>query len=593
MPLDFGIGEGLAAILGGGAFLEAAAPIAVAATEGAALGAGGAALTGGNVGRGALFGGLGGGLAAGAGEAFSAFGDAAGGAVGIGADTGATFADSLTPATTGVLGGAIDAGTFGGAASGAIDTLASGQQVAQRFGTDPATGNFVDLSTLPSNATGIGADTGATFADSLTTATTGVAGGAVDAGTFGGDIGSGIASAAGTLGDLGGGAAAPIVAAPPPVTPFTQAAEGIPTLSGGGDIATGAGAPQATLASLGGGAGPGSTAGGTAAFAPPASLGGGGPGALDFTAATQGTPGSVFSGATDTASSIGPAAGSGIGADTGATFADSLTPATTGVEGGAVDAGVFSGSASDAPGLLSRIGGGISNVADKFGTSLEKAASDPLKLAGVALTGGSLLKDLAAPQQIPGIPQLTNLSNQTAGQGQNLINQGIGQGSVPAAGATNLAGSAVAQGQQLSSFLTNGNLPPGVQATIDQASNAAIQTIKGQYASRGMSGSSSELQDINAVKARAVSQGAQIAIQLTQQGLGFEQLGSQLYSSLIGQSNNLLQVGANLTGQSGNQLNGLIAANVAQNNQVNTAIGNLGRALAGGSVTSTNTNAAA
>jgi hypothetical protein len=418
-------------------------------------------------------------------------------------------------------------------------------------------------------------------------------------GAVGGDVASGLASAGGTLSDLGGGATAPI-AAPPPVTPFTQAAQGIPTFGGsGGDIATSAGAPQATLASLGGGAGPGSTAGGTAAFSPPAALGGGGPGALDFTAATQGTPGSLFSGASDTATSLAPGASGGLPA-AGDTAAQGAALADPGSSFGALPSGSLQGANLDISSfadnnnstLLGRIGGGIKDFASRTGTAIEKDLSDPFKDAGLALTAGGLLKSLAAPQQIPGIPQLTGLANQTGAQGQSLINQGLGQQSAPRAGATDLATSAVSQGQSLASHLENGTLPPGVQGAIDQASNAAIQTIKGQYASRGMSGSSSELQDINAVKARAVTQGTQIALQLQQQGLGFEQLGANLYNSLIGQSNNLLQVGANLTGQSGQQLNSLVATNVAQNNQVNNAIGNLGRALAGGSLTNTNTTAA-
>jgi hypothetical protein len=629
MPLDFGIGEALALALGGGAFAEAAAPIIVAGVEGAGLGAAGSAITGGKPAQGALFGGLGGALTAGAGELL-------GGVGGVAGDTASQAAALADPASSF---GALPAGSLSGAdlftggfGAGAFDAAGSAGSVGANFGNVAGlTGNFAGAvdptgtqfgnvagggsfsgggetaSFIPSDtaaqATAL-ADPASSFGalapGSLAGADLSIAGDI--GGAVGGDVASGLASAGGTLSDLGGGATAPI-AAPPPVTPFTQAAQGIPTFGGsGGDIATSAGAPQATLASLGGGAGPGSTAGGTAAFSPPAALGGGGPGALDFTAATQGTPGSLFSGASDTATSLAPGAtdtGGGlvdvggtapinpqqIASDFGATFGNDTGLPTDVVPPVPPEGGP--------PGLLQRIGGSLASIPGKIGTSLENAASDPLKLAGLAITGGGLLKDLAAPQQIPGIPQLTNLSNTTGAQGQSLIGQGLGQQSAPRAGATDLATSAVSQGQSLASHLENGTLPPGVQGAIDQASNAAIQTIKGQYASRGMSGSSSELQDINAVKARAVTQGTQIALQLQQQGLGFEQLGANLYNSLIGQSNNLLQVGASLTGQSGNQLNGLIAANVAQSNQVNTAIGNLGRALAGGNVTNNTTNVAA
>ena len=628
MPLDFGIGEALAAFAvsaGVGAETAAvAAPIIVAATEGAALGAGGAALTHQNVGRGALFGGLSAGLLQGGSEALGALSGAGGAAAGIGADTGATFADSLVPATTGVVGGAIDSGafdaTFGGLSAsqlggvsnltgnfgGAVDPTGSSFQPTAGGGSFSGGGenaSFIDTtSSIDPNAASAGA-----VGQTAPGAVGGNAGFVDTASTFGGGSGalagdiSGATSIADALGGIGTGAptgaapdlsgAIPAASAPAPVTPFTLADQGTPTVLGGSNVTSATGAPGTNIASLGGGAGPGATSG-AGAFAPPAILEGA-PQSIDATSAFQSTPGSVFSGATDTSSTFGGGA-TPVATDAATTTADAGVPAATGAAdagtGGFVDTtstfldGTTPGSGSSKS-LLDRIGGGIEK-------GFNQLTNDPLKLAGLAITGGGLLHSLAAPQQIPGQAQLAGVANTQQQTGQQLIGQGISQGSAPAAGATNLATSAVNQGQQLSSFLTNGTLPPGVQANIDQATNAAIQTIKGQYASRGMSGSSSELQDINQVKARAVSQGAQIALQLTQQGLGFEQLGATLYNSLIGQSNSLLNTGASLTGSAGSTLSTLINQNVAQNNQVNQAIANLGRALSGGTVSNTGTQAA-
>jgi hypothetical protein len=496
-------------------------------------------------------------------------GAAALGAIGTGALEGAV-GGAVSGAGTGLLttGQPLKPALIGGAAGGVLGGLGG---AAFGGGAGDAAGG------LPSAAGGAdfinaaGADAG------LASAT-------------GGELAGGFGGAA--AGDLAGGFGGAAVA---PVTPFTQAAEGIPTFGGGGDIATAAGAPQATFADIGGpaaggGAGPGGSVGAIATNTPPVSLaGGGGPGALDFTAATQAPgEGGFFTGTTDTASQ-----GGGVFAPIGsndpvppippAEVPAPIEPQPWQMPGTWTPSGTEGVANVQPQNLLQRIGGGISDTAGKV---TDYVGDHPFQTAGLALTAGGLLKSLAAPQQIPGIPQLTNLSNQTGAQGQNLINQGLAQRSAPVAGATNLATSAVTTGQELAAHLENGTLPPGLQAQVDQAKAAAIQSIKAHYATLGPSqlNSSAMVQEINAVNERAVPAAAQIAVALNQQGLSFEQLGKQLYDSLISQTTGLLQTGAALTGQSGQQLNSLVATNVAQNNQVNNAIGNLGRALAGGNL---------
>ena len=90
-----------------------------------------------------------------------------------------------------------------------------------------------------------------------------------------------------------------------------------------------------------------------------------------------------------------------------------------------------------------------------------------------------------------------------------------------------------AQGQELQSYLTSGTLPPGVSAGLSSAHDSAAATIRSQYASRGQTGSSAEAQDLANLSQTTVSQGAQIATNLLQQGVSESEFSAQLYQSLM------------------------------------------------------------
>jgi hypothetical protein len=123
----------------------------------------------------------------------------------------------------------------------------------------------------------------------------------------------------------------------------------------------------------------------------------------------------------------------------------------------------------------------------------------------LALAGGGLLYSMLKGNQKPEFqPQVTQAA-------QNLNSQG----------------------QELQGYLTTGTLPPGVQAGLNSAQQSAIATIKSQYASRGMSGSSAEAQDISNLNATVVAQGASIATNLLAQGVSEEDMSAQLYQSLM------------------------------------------------------------
>lgn len=89
------------------------------------------------------------------------------------------------------------------------------------------------------------------------------------------------------------------------------------------------------------------------------------------------------------------------------------------------------------------------------------------------------------------------------------------------------------QGETLSNYLQTGTLPPGAQAAINSATQSAKASIKSQYASRGLAGSSMERAALADVDTRASAQVYQQAAQLLDQGFKATQLSNQLYSFLL------------------------------------------------------------
>jgi len=92
------------------------------------------------------------------------------------------------------------------------------------------------------------------------------------------------------------------------------------------------------------------------------------------------------------------------------------------------------------------------------------------------------------------------------------------------------------QGAQLQGYLSSGTLPPGIGAALQGAHDSAAASIRAQYASRGMSGSSAEMQDLSNLAQTTVSQGANIASSLLSTGVSEQQFASGLYQNLMAQS---------------------------------------------------------
>jgi hypothetical protein len=95
-----------------------------------------------------------------------------------------------------------------------------------------------------------------------------------------------------------------------------------------------------------------------------------------------------------------------------------------------------------------------------------------------------------------------------------------------------------AQGQQLLSYLQSGNLPPGLQASLTQATSAAKAKIISNFASQGLNTdpaqNSALASELAAVDQQALISTAQIGQQLMTSGIQETGLSSGLYTTLAG-----------------------------------------------------------
>lgn len=133
---------------------------------------------------------------------------------------------------------------------------------------------------------------------------------------------------------------------------------------------------------------------------------------------SEAASGSSIFGASPAASTADTASAAGTSADTGATFADSLTPATTGTTGGAIDAGTFGTAAENAAaaadqasqGTIPFVADGLPQGQDSFTTAAvigEKAPDPAANLLPTGLEKPSVANlnagasDLIAPPPAP------------------------------------------------------------------------------------------------------------------------------------------------------------------------------------------------
>ena len=435
---------------------------------------------------------------------FSTFFAGLGGAIGTGlgfADAGAAIGAGLEGATVGAgIGAAGSAIEGGNPLTGALEGGITGGAIG---GVGPALGGALDIGAEGGDILA-GAGAGAlgsalTGSSPLTGALEGGVGGAVSGAVNGTPAGpAGTAPGSVTAGGPGPSAAA---LAPPPGVgdvgngPFgnvaSDAAGGALTAPGGGTT-YGPTSPFATDL----------TQGATLGFGAPQSGGDVFTGAASQTqqpagVATQtqqpGTPPDPNSAAAGLAAANAPV-----------TFGGTTFPNA----GSAAASGAIAQGGPDAAAALAPSGGG-NTIANAFSNPSLSTIGSALSansnwLAPAALIGYEGLKSSESLSNIPGYSGLSNTASQLGGQAT-----------------------------QLESYLQTGNLPPGIQQSLTQAGDAAKAAIRGQYASRGMSGSSAEAQDIANVDTTIAGQGAQIATNLLSTGVSEANLSSELYSQIL------------------------------------------------------------
>lgn len=265
-----------------------------------------------------------------------------------------------------------------------------------------------------------------------------------------------------------------------------------------------------------------------------------------------------------TAAPGGAAAGGGIGSASGI-----AAPAGVAGTGGDVTAGLQgAGTAATSSSLPGAVGQGAASGAPSLisGTQATAAVPGLSSLGAAPATAPETLGGFISNPTLSGAGDLAGHVGQLAADNPLTALELGAFGLAASRGSSqpkgyNQIGQAALQAQQqsktLEGYLTSGQLPPGIAQSLNEATNAAMATIRSQYASRGMSGSSAEAEDIaNAQTARA-SQAANIAMQLYNQGVSESQISSQLYGTIM---NTALQ----------------------QDSEFSNALGNLAFAMAGG-----------
>lgn len=142
-----------------------------------------------------------------------------------------------------------------------------------------------------------------------------------------------------------------------------------------------------------------------------------------------------------------------------------------------------------------------------------------------------------------------------------LLNSALGgssTGNFPAAKSLgDIASNANSQASQLTNTLFNGQMPPGMQDSIDRATRAAKAAIRSKYAGMGLTKSTMEATELAQIDQNASAMGFDYATKLFDLGLKESAISAELYSALLNSQTNA-------------------------NNQLTASIGNFAAAMLGG-----------
>ena len=226
---------------------------------------------------------------------------------------------------------------------------------------------------------------------------------------------------------------------------------------------------------------------------------------------TNASPGSTFG------------SGSGSGSSTSGAFTPPGSNPSGSVGNTAADSNFLAGSPPSAPTANAGQGPTVANAANlsnttaPAGNSVVNAFKDPsVSSIGTALGNNA------------------NILTSLAGLGTDAV-----KGMQTPKGQSQLlhdANSLDTLAKQNESYLGAGTLPPGAQASINQATQSAIAAIKSKYASMGMAGSSAEQEEIAATQTKAQTDGINIAMNLMQQGASEAGMASGIYEQIMSNS---------------------------------------------------------
>lgn len=232
------------------------------------------------------------------------------------------------------------------------------------------------------------------------------------------------------------------------------------------------------------------------------------------------------------------ASAAGSAADTGATFADSLTPATTGTVGGAVDSGAWTAadaaSANTIPFVADGLPAGQNDLAT-FSSVADKASDPATTLANTTNPGANLggTPPTGAIDPATGLPSTSTTTNTTANGliNQNASNGGFSEGLTPAtAGTANgpidttstLDGKQVADSSVFGSILkfandnktlvagamtVGGKLLEGISSTVTPAQ---VNALNAQAAANNAAAALANMQRANLQMPKAVASSAPV-----------------------------------------------------------------------------------
>jgi len=179
--------------------------------------------------------------------------------------------------------------------------------------------------------------------------------------------------------------------------------------------------------------------------------------------------------------------------------------------GGSSTVGADAAGGGDSSGLLSKVGlGGVKDFM--------KDNKDLLSIGGAVLPLASML--FSPKPNIPGLNAATANAGQLTREGQNLT----------------------AEGQALQGNAMAGVLPPGFEAAIEQAKNAATTRVGNRYGDLGLSGSTSEAVDRANVAAAIDAQRAPILEDLISKGITASGAGVNALGAAGGQDLELAKI---------------------------------------------------